>query len=46
MRTIMYAVFNKDTNKRVYTNIDHKKCEQYIAENSGNFEIRYKWMSI
>ena len=46
MRIIMYAVFDKSTNKRVYTNVNHRKCEEYIAENSGDLEIRYKWMSI
>jgi hypothetical protein len=46
MRLVMYAVFRKDTNEKVYTNVSHRKCEEYIAENSGDFEIRYKWISI
>lgn len=47
MRTIIYAIFNKETNERVYTNIDRYKCEKVLneLENKENFEIRYKWRS-
>ena len=48
MRTIMYSVWNKKENKRVYINCRGYKCEEYIAnlENKEDYEIRYKWMSI
>lgn len=48
MRTIMYAVFNKETNKKVYTSIDRCRCENYInsLEDKENYTIRYKWFSI
>lgn len=45
MRTIIYAVFNKDTNERVYTNADLHKCEEHMKGLKGNFEIRHKWKS-
>jgi hypothetical protein len=48
MRTIIYGVFNKETNKRIYTNIQRIKCEEFVnaQENKENLEIRYKWTSI
>ena len=47
MRTITYAVINKETNKKVYTNISHRKCEEYIKKNgNANLVIGYKWISI
>ena len=48
MRTIMYAVFNKETNARVYTNADHSKCAEFIntQPNAEELTIRYKWFSI
>jgi hypothetical protein len=46
MRTIIYGVFNKETNKRVYTNINRYKCEEKVNELGANYEIRYKWFSI
>jgi hypothetical protein len=48
MRTIIYGVFNKETNKRIYTNIRQSKCEEFInaQDNKANLEIRYKWFSI
>ena len=47
MRTITYAIFNKETNKRIYANIDLHKCETKLnsLENKEKFEIRYKWVS-
>ena len=47
MRAIMYAIFNKRTNERVYTNIDYTKCNDKLntMENKEDFEIRYKWFS-
>ncbi len=48
MRTIRYAVFNKETNERIYTDCRYKKCVEKInsMENKEKFEIRYKWVSI
>ena len=48
MRTIIYTVFDKTTNKRVYTNCRQSECEKFLAtyENKENAEIRYKWFSI
>lgn len=47
MRTIMYAIFNKTTNMRVYTNWNHSKCVEVMNEldNKEEYEIRYKWFS-
>lgn len=48
MRLIHYAIFNKTTNERVYTNCDEAKCQAVLDQmpNKENFEIRYKWLSI
>ena len=48
MRTIIYGVFNKETNERIYTNIRKNKCEEFISshENKENLVVRYKWFSI
>ena len=47
MRTITYAVIDKETNKKVYRNIDYRKCEEYIKSNANaNLVIGYKWISI
>ena len=48
MRTIMYAVFNKETNERIYTNCRLYKCEEFLEaqENKEALEIRHKWFSI
>lgn len=47
MRTICYAIFNKKTNERVYTNCEQRKCLEKLntMENKENFEIRWKWFS-
>lgn len=47
MRTIIYSVVNKDTNKKIYSNCQARKCEEYFAtlENKDNFKIVYKWQS-
>jgi hypothetical protein len=47
MRTIIYGVFNKETNERVYTNCRAQKCMEFIEtlENREKFEIRHKWQS-
>ena len=48
MRIIKFAVFNKETNKRIYTNCRESKCIEFIdkQDNKENFEIRHKWFSI
>ena len=47
MRTIIYSVYNKETNERVYANCRQSKCEEFIANQSNptNFAIGYKWRS-
>ena len=47
MRTIIYAVINKDTKEKVYQNCRQNKCEEFIANlpNKDNYKIGYKWMS-
>lgn len=47
MRTIIYSVFDKTTNQRIYTNCRKAKCEEFVEknENKENLVIRYKWMS-
>lgn len=46
MRTIIYAVFNKETNERVYTNCKKSKCEEFAkSQGNSNLEVRYKWYS-
>ena len=47
MRTIIYAVINKDTKEKVYQNYRQSKCEEFIANlpNKDNYKIGYKWMS-
>jgi hypothetical protein len=47
MRTIIYSVVNKETNKKVYANCQVSKCEEHLAklENKENFKIVYKWQS-
>ena len=48
MRTIMYAVIEKATNKRVFINTRGYKCEEFLNNlpNKDDFRIGYKWMSI
>ena len=48
MRTIMYAIFNKNTNERIYTNISLAKCTEELDRmyNKEDYEIRHKWFSI
>lgn len=48
MRLIHYAVFNKTTKKRVYTNCDQRKCQEYLdkMQDKENYTIGYKWLSI
>ena len=47
MRTIIYAVFNKETNERIYSNCRERKCEEFINahEDKEKLVIRYKWKS-
>lgn len=48
MRLIHYAVFNKETKERVYTNCDQAKCQEYLnkMDNKENYTVGYKWLSI
>ena len=48
MRTIIYAIIEKETGKRVYANCRMSKCEEVLAtmENKENYKIGYKWFSI
>ena len=48
MRLIHYAVFNKTTKERLYTNCDQAKCQEYLDKmpNKENYTIGYKWLSI
>ena len=46
MRIIKYAVFNKKTNERVFTNCSLRKCEGRLAQLGDGYEIRHKWFGI
>ena len=48
MRTIIYAIFNKETNERIYTDCRRNKCEEFISmqNNKENLVVKYKWSSI
>jgi L-rhamnose mutarotase len=47
MRTIKYAIFDKETNERLFTDFSRAKCEEEMEkmEDKEKFEIRYKWFS-
>jgi hypothetical protein len=47
MRTIIYTIYKKGTNERVYSNARQIKCEEILAtlENKEQYEIRYQWRS-
>lgn len=48
MRIIKYAVFNKETNERIFTHCSLRKCEEKLVQlnNENGYEIRHKWFSI
>ena len=48
MRVLLYSVFNKETKKRIYTNVDRMKCKEQIEklENKENYIITYRYRSI
>ena len=48
MRTVIYGVFNKETNERIYSDCRRNKCEEFInaQDNKENLVIKYKWFSI
>lgn len=48
MRVLLYSVFNKETKKRVYTNVDRRKCDERLTllENKENYIITYRYRSI
>ena len=42
----MYAIFNKETNERVYTKSDRFICEKKLdSMDKSKYEIRFKWVS-
>lgn len=47
MRTIIYTVWDKESNKKVYVNCYRRECEKFInsQENPASFGITYKWRS-
>lgn len=46
MRTIIYSVFNKETNERVYSHWDRKECVKVLETlNKEQYDICYKWRS-
>ncbi len=48
MRTIIYAIFNKETHERVFTDCRLAKVNEAFEalENKEMFVIRHNWMSI
>lgn len=48
MRLIIYCVMNKKTQKRVFTNCNRRKVENFLAslEDKEDYCIGYKWTSI
>lgn len=48
MRVLLYSVFNKETKKRIYTNVDRMKCKEQIEklENKEKYIITYRYRSI
>lgn len=46
MRTIIYGIFDTETNKRIYTNVSYAHCLMVMNELYGdNLEIRHIWKS-
>ena len=47
MRTIKYAIFNKETNEILFTDFIYLKCveEMEKMEDKEKLEIRHKWFS-
>jgi hypothetical protein len=47
MRTIAYAIVDKETNKRVDWSIDRYRVEDKLSKmaDKEKYEIRWKWMS-
>ena len=43
MRTILYGLFNKRSNKIEYVNYDREKVAEKVI--NENYEIRYTWKS-
>lgn len=48
MRTIIYAIFNKETHKRVFTDCRLYEVNKVFEalENKKQYVIRHKWMSV
>jgi hypothetical protein len=47
MRAIIYGVFNKKTNKRLYIDCRERNCQRFIDSHPDRADlvIRYKWKS-
>ena len=46
MRLLFYGVFEKATNKKLFSNLSLAKCEDFIKEsNRDDLIICYKWFS-
>jgi hypothetical protein len=45
MRTIVYGLFEKETNKKIDWSIDKSRMEKLLAEMGEGYEIRHKWRS-
>ena len=46
MRTIIYSVYDKETNESVYSNWNKAECEKVLGTlNKEQYGICYKWRS-
>lgn len=46
MRTIIYGIFNTETNERIYTNANFAHCLMVMDElGRDNLEVRHTWKS-
>jgi hypothetical protein len=45
MRTIIYGLFEKETNKKIDWSMDRRRMEKLMAEMGEGYEIRHTWRS-
>ena len=45
MRTTVYGVLEKATNKIIYTSYHMEHCTNKLQELGEGYELRYKWKS-
>ena len=45
MRTIIYGLFEKETNKKIDWSMDLWRMEKLMAEMGEGYEIRHTWKS-